>query len=405
MRDVLRRGRLDRLRSRDNSLPVGSPVNPDRGAASGRRLFVVAAATCLLLALVGAAGTGPGQAAGRAACTSAEKSRYGAAATGYARRVVTVRARYFKAHKNAKLRAAFVTKQSARLKALRAKAGCAVAPAAPPAPPAPPSIDLNPAPAANETFTFGPGMTSAGEDEIRGDIAFAAEDERRLVGLSLEKVTVFASTDADWLAGQECGFFGYGGSCVADLASRFASGSSAAQGGLGGVFLNWASSSWQNGVAPSQKIIAHELFHALQYQTHHLIHAGETPSDQIRATGPVWLDEGAAEMIGYRVTADRQLKQGSYASALSNQIGASKQVSTPLNQLERLSQTGIPNIYSLFALSIDHLVTVAPSGVPALASYYRALGAGAAWPDAFQQAFGMSVADYYANFADYRAKL
>jgi hypothetical protein len=36
---------------------------------------------------------------------------------------------------------------------------------------------------------------------------------------------------------------------------------------------------------------------------------------------------------------------------------------------------------------------------------YRALGTGAAWPDAFQQAFGMTVSAYYADFAVYRATL
>ena len=206
-----------------------------------------------------------------------------------------------------------------------------------------------------------------------------------------------------WLAGQQCGFYSFGGNCVSDTASRYASGNSAAQGGPGAVFLYWAASSWQYGAAPNQKIIAHELFHALQYQTDHLIHAGEIPFDQVRPTGPVWLDEGAPEMIGYRVTADRKL--GTYASALSGQIAAAKQISVPLSQLDRLSQTNISNVYSLFAVAVDHLVAVAPSGLSALASYYRALAAGAAWPDAFQQAYGMSVADYYTNFADYRAKL
>jgi Tol biopolymer transport system component len=54
-------------------------------------------------------------------------------------------------------------------------------------------------------------------------------------------------------------------------------------------------------------------------------------------------------MIAYRVTADRQL--GSYDAALANQIAATKQISNPLDRLERLSQTNIPNVYSLFVLS------------------------------------------------------
>jgi hypothetical protein len=357
----------------------------------------------LLLVLLAAVAPAPSPAARRVTCSKAEKARYQAAANTYAKGMLRARARYFKAHKS-RLRATFVKRQKAKLKALRVRASCTVKPASgPPPPPPPPSIDLNPAPRAGETFSFGPGMTPADEDQIKGDIAFAAEDEQRLVGLALDKVTVFSSTDANWLAGQQCGFYGYGGTCVADTAAFYASGNSAAQGGPGAVFLYWAAPSWQYGAGSNQKIIAHELFHVLQYQTDHLVHAGGTPVDQIRPTGPVWFDEGAPEMIGYRVTADRLLE--SYANSLSGLVAVTKQIAAPLDQLERLSQTNIPGVYSLFAVSIDHLVKVVPGGLRTLAAYYQALGAGAAWPDAFQQAFGMTVADYYVNFAGYRATL
>ena len=100
------------------------------------------------------------------------------------------------------------------------------------------------------------------------------------------------------------------------------------------------------------------MFHALQYQTDHLNSAGSTPFDQVRPTGPVWLDEGVPEMIAYRVADDRLLL--SYSGVLSNQIAITKRIGTPLNQLERLSQTGIPSVYSLFALSVtEH----APGGL------------------------------------------
>ena len=39
------------------------------------------------------------------------------------------------------------------------------------------------------------------------------------------------------------------------------------------------------------------------------------------------------------------------------------------------------------------------------AGYYQALGAGAARPDAFKQAFGVSVRGVLRHFAAYRAKL
>ena len=109
-------------------------------------------------------------------------------------------------------------------------------------------------------------------------------------------------------------------------------------------------------------------------------------------------------MIAYRVT-KKTACSGGYADALRGQITATKQISAPLDQLERLDQTNIANVYSLFAVAVDHLTQIAPSRLTALASYYRALAAGAPWPAAFQQAFGISVPDYYTNFADYRAKL
>jgi len=108
-------------------------------------------------------------------------------------------------------------------------------------------------------------------------------------------------------------------------------------------------------------------------------------------------------MIAYHVADDRRLM--SYNGALANQVTVTKQLTVPLSGLTRLSDTNIPNVYSLFALSLDHLTKIAPGGLPALAAYYRALGAGATWPVAFQQAFGMSVESYYANFAEYRSRL
>ncbi len=206
--------------------------------SSRARRCVLAATVLLLITGVVAVRSGADVAAGDATCTSAEKSQYQAAAVAYAKRMLKDRARYFKTHKSAKLRAAFVKKQKAKLKALRLKAACDDST---PPEPAPPPIDLNPSPSASESFNFGPGMPPAATELIKGDIAFAAEDENRLVGLALKKVTVFASADANWLATQQCSFYGYGGNCVSGTASFYSSGQSAAQGGPGAVFIYWRS--------------------------------------------------------------------------------------------------------------------------------------------------------------------
>lgn len=331
-----------------------------------------------------------------ATCTPAEQAQYQVSAVTYAKRIPRDRAHYFKAHKSSKLRAVFVSKQKAKLSALQAQAACQVVVP-------PPPIDLNPAPAANENFAFGPGMSN-GQSEIKGDIAFAAEDEKRLTGATLDKVTVFASTNPQWLAEQECQFAGHNDDgCLQSVRQRWESKSATAVGGTGMIAFDWSNVNWSYGAGQNQKILAHELFHVLQYQLDRLVNNGATPSNQVRASGPVWLDEGSAEMVGYHVAADRRLL--SYQSALADQIDRAKQISTPLSSLQTYAEQNIPNVYSLFHIAADHLVTVAPGGIPALATYYAAIGNGVAWPDAFKQAFGMSVQEYYDNFAAYRAKL
>jgi hypothetical protein len=191
-------------------------------------------------------------------------------------------------------------------------------------------------------------------------------------------------------------------SCRRSTSQAYASGT--AEGGTGAIFLNWASPSWRYGAAQNQKIIALELFHTFQYQLDKLVNNGSTPDSQVRPSGPVWLDEGAPEMVGYRVAVDRRLFP-SCASVLTGQISSAKQITTPLSSLKTRAQAQIPNVYALFHVAVSHLVSITPAGVPALTTYLNALGARMVWQDAFRVAFGMSVEAYYFNFAAYRAGL
>jgi hypothetical protein len=219
-------------------------------------------------------------------------------------------------------------------------------------------------------------------------------------------VSVFTSTSPDWLADQECRFFGHDNDgCRQSTRQRWASGGTTALAGTGGTFLYWAHPSWQGGAGDSQKIIAHELFHVFQNQLDKLGARNEvTPSNQVRASGPVWLEEGAAEMIGYRVASDRGLT--SYPDVLARQIARSKQVSQPLSAVQTYDEfNAIPNPYSFSHVAADHLVGLTPGGVSALTTYYNALADGTPWPTAFAAAFGLSVEAYYANFAAYRSTL
>jgi len=237
-----------------------------------------------------------------------------------------------------------------------------------------------------------------------GDVAYAVQDEAVLFGVPITSVRTFASSSPEWLADQFCRFYGHDDDgCRRSKAMGYANG--CAEGGPGAVFLNWASSCWRYGAAQNQKIIAHELFHTFQWQLDKLFNNnGDPPSNQVPPQGPVWLTEGSAETVGYHVAADRRLFP-SYASAIAGQISEARTISTPLSSLETRSQVQIPNIYTVFLVAVDHLVSITPAGLPALATYLNDLGAGMAWQDAFRTAFGMSVDAYYANFAAYRAGL
>ncbi|HWX09546.1 MAG TPA: hypothetical protein VNY33_06180 [Gaiellaceae bacterium] len=310
------------------------------------------------------------------------------------------RAAYFKGHMRAADRKRFVTSQQTRLTLLRAAAACVV-----PTPATTSTTTTAPPVATQQTFVFDAGISTTAQNEIRADVDFALRDEARLLGTELAAVSVFTSTSPDWLADQECRFFGHDNDqCRQSTSQRWASGGTTALGGTGGVFLYWAHPSWQVDAGENQKIIAHELFHVFQNQLDKLGALNEvTPSNQVRASGPEWLDEGAAEMIGYHVASDRGLK--SYPSVLASQIARSKQVTQPLSAVQTCDEFNVvPNPYSFGHVAADHLVGLAPGGVSALTTYYNALGSGTAWPAAFQSAFGLSVDAYGANFAAYNSK-
>ncbi|MGZ4419234.1 MAG: hypothetical protein ACXVRV_13820 [Gaiellaceae bacterium] len=355
----------------------------------------------LLLCAGGITATGFSSVGG-SSCSSAAKAQRTQVAAAFATQMPVARAAYFKTHKHAADRKRFVKQQQTKLTLLRSAAACVVPP------PATTSTTTTPPPpvATQQTFVFDAGISTATQDEIRGDVDFALRDEARLLGTEISAVSVYTSTSPDWLADQECRFIGHDNDgCRQSTSQHWASGNGTADGVPGGMFLYWASTSWQAGAGESQKIIAHELFHVFQNQLDKLGPRNDvTPSNQLRASGPEWLDEGAPEMIGYHVASDRGLT--SYPGVLARQIGISKQVSQPLSAMQTYDEfNAIPNPYSFAHVAADHLVGLTPGGISALTTYYSALGSGTDWPAAFQSAFGLSVDAYYANFAAYRSTL
>jgi hypothetical protein len=322
-----------------------------------------------------------------ASCTADYKASSRAAEAAYAKQMPTARAAYFRTHKTAKARQAFVRKQVARLAALKRQAACTVtqvtAPGEVPAP----------VPTASEHFVFSDELSQGARDDVQGFITFAVQDEESLLGVSLGDLTVYASTDASWLAEQQCSVLPQDGDCISSVRASFAGGNPTSD-GAHAIFVNCATTDLTT-VAPEyerQKIVAHAVGDVFRYQL-------DGRRDDV---GPVWLLFGGPEMLGYHVASDRNLR--AYSDSLADMRQNMKALSTPLDAILTWSDYNLVGHWYL-AGAADRLVTDAPNGLHSLADYYADIGQGMSWEDAFTAAFGMTVDQFYADFAAYKAGL
>lgn len=158
--------------------------------------------------------------------------------------------------------------------------------------------------------------------------------------------------------------------------------------------------------------LAHEYFHVLQSHF-----AGSTRS-------PAWMTEGTATYAGgiyrrdnWRVSGE-QLRNARWRH--------SADVTVPLDEIElrRLFYAGEAPVYSLAAIAVEWLEgRLAPGGLEAESAplevgwpdsftdtaayieYYRLLPSAEEWEDAFAEAFGITVDDFYEAFEGYREAL
>jgi hypothetical protein len=328
-----------------------------------------------------------------------EKAKRQAALAVYRKHMRTRQKAYFRTHRSAKLRRAFVRAQQARLKALQAAAACTV-PAPTPAP--------TPAPAptpVNASYEFGSEVSSADQAWPK-DVVNYAGVLQTLTGVTLEPFRVFVYGNADGLATAFQKQAGLDPSAIPGKSKRYAEGAVAAEAGYHGIFVYLGNSSWSQGdLLSRQKILAHEIFHLLQEQLEKdPSGCGSTPPDQVRSCGPTWLVEGAAETMGYRVAAAR----GLIDLSSFEQVDLTSRVrgtTLTLSSLETYAGQGQPHAWDTMHLAAVHLANIAPKGVQSFVDFWAAIGTGAPWRQAFQGAFGMSVDAYYSNFASYRAGL
>lgn len=135
--------------------------------------------------------------------------------------------------------------------------------------------------------------------------------------------------------------------------------------------------------------IGHEYGHAIQ---EHLAGGG---------TSPRWIIEGTANRWSAQFHEARGFR--TYTDHLRDTVHPqARRTLTPLEDLEAsLSEGGLTQNYNLIHVAIDYLVELV--GEDRTFDYFRERANYRTWQDAFHGTFGLSVDDFYTEFAEYRA--
>jgi hypothetical protein len=148
-----------------------------------------------------------------------------------------------------------------------------------------------------------------------------------------------------------------------------------------------------------QKILTHELFHAVQFEMRWLGGPGGAGS------GAQWMIEGSAEYVGWRGVASAGLvafdtTRGCMVQQASA-LGAGPTLS--LDTMETPAGFGVPWAYQFGMLGVDE--TIGSGNMSSLITYGNALAGGASFASAFQSSFGLTTTSLYSQFPSYRASL
>ena len=144
--------------------------------------------------------------------------------------------------------------------------------------------------------------------------------------------------------------------------------------------------------------LAHEYMHIVQLSFEPSY--ARPKMDEIPFTGPQWITEGIAEyMAGFSELSYRRTntRAPSFDEWIEDKIFYSGSINASLKDLATLSgMASVPRSYNLSTWAVGLLAE--RSGTSSLFEYFKLTGSTGNWREAFQQAFGLSVDDFYENF-------
>jgi hypothetical protein len=325
---------------------------------------------------------------GGAECTAAEKADAEHALTTYRKRMGADRKAYFRTHKKAAQRKAFLKRQQARLRALQRAASCTVRlPPPPPLPPAPSVLEL------------GPSLAPDDADRVRQGSAIAEAYFKKLGVPDTWRYQLFADGDLETVVAA----WVRNGTDEA-TARRILSGGGALASGTH-VYIWTGASGWRASEHPRRvETAVHELFHTAQ----NLLlgsFADNGPPDRVSPYGPTWLREGSADFVGFSAVADAGVAP--WPALRADMIRLMKQQSPGVSLQAVATQGGAAQngyaAYSVGFTAVDYLAQ--QKGPASIVEFYRQVGQGKTWQAAFESVFGRSIDAFYAEFEQYRQTL
>lgn len=355
-------------------------------------------------------------------CSAKVHAQRVASATAYAKRMSADRRKYFKTHGGAKQRKAFVAAQKQKLMTLRAAARCVVhvtttpdvvgttitntkpvAPAPVGPTPSPPTPTPPPPPAYSKTgpstLTISADVNAPTAASIR-DAVTLAETFIKGIGASADwRYDLYADSNVNALIAlwPTLGT----GTGLATSQSIWTGGATAVTDHDQVMYLTNPAITTAFPQPPGVPI--HELFHTAQNSVLGAYQVNGPQTTEIQPGGPVWLREGSAEYFqlvalqdaGFRVPADDLALMKGYATTLY-----------AANQLEDMSTQQASFTYPFAAYALGYIATdmlIHDTSRSAILEFYRQIGQGSTWQAAFQNVFGRTVEQFYAEFAAARA--
>ena len=140
--------------------------------------------------------------------------------------------------------------------------------------------------------------------------------------------------------------------------------------------------------APSPHVVAHELFHVLQFQ---LMYPG---GGLLPLAPPNWLSEGSADYVAALVRAELS---GLPDLEAHIERESCRGANASLSELEE-PPGRTPRVLDYCLGRAAAMLLASAAGEEALVEFWALRGQGEPWQVAFRNAFGMSVDEFYAEF-------